>query len=262
MRVMLTRRSLWVLVLMSACGQSPPAVMSAPTPPATSAEPAARPLELPAPPPAGVKQYDAQTLFKNVAVVAAGFSHDGTKALASLDASGVFNLYAIPTAGGEPQRLTTSTESQFAVGYFPADDRLLYTQDTGGNELSHLYVLEGQQAKDLTPGDKVKANFVGWSGDGAWFWASTNERDPKVFDVYRYAAKGYQRELVFTNKGEWGIGDVSRDGRWLALGKNRTNADSDIYLVDLKKKGAAPRLITAHKGDVENNAFGFAPDSK
>lgn len=262
---MLTRRSLSVLVLASACGGSPPAVAPTPTPPtntaATTTEPAPRPAE-PPPRPPGVKQYDAATLFKNVAVFTAGFSHDGSKALVSMDSSGVFNLYAIPAAGGEPERLTTSTESQYAVGYFPDDDRLLYSQDAGGNELDHLYVLDGHDAKDLTPGDKVKASFIGFSGDGTQFWASTNERDPKAFDVYRYVTKGYQRELVFTNKDAWSIDAVSRDGHWLALGKNRTNADSDVYLVDLKKPKAAPRLITPHKGNVANGAFGFSPDSK
>jgi len=259
---MLIRRSLSVLILVSACGKSPPAVAPTPSPPAAGAEPAARPTDRPAPRPPGVKQYDAATLFKNVSVFAAGFSHDGTKVLVSMDSSGVYNVYAIPTAGGAPERLTSSTESQFAVGYFPADDRLLYTQDTGGNELSHLYVLEGKQVKDLTPGDKVKASFVGFSRDGAWLWVSTNERDPKAFDLYRYAAKGYQRELVFTNKDAWSIGDVSRDGRWLALGKTRTNADSDIYLVDLKKPRAAPKLVTPHQGNVQNVAFDFTPDGK
>jgi len=74
---------------------------------------------------------------------------------------------------------------------------------------------------DLTPGDKLKATFGGFSADGTWFWASTNERDPKAFDVYRYNAKDYRRELMFTNKDAWNIGDVSDDGRWLALGKSR-----------------------------------------
>jgi len=253
---MITRRILPVLALVCACGgSSPPGAIP-------TAEPAP-----PAPRPPGVKQYDAATLFKNVAVIPAGFSHDGSKALVSTDLFGVFNLYWIDTAGGELQRLTKSNESQFAVGYFPADDRVLYSQDTGGNELNHLYVYEalssdGDHVTDLTPGDKTKANFVGFSRDGAWFWVTTNERDPKAFDVYRYATKGYRRELVFTNNDAWAIGDVSRDGRWLALGKTRTNADSDIYLVDLKKPAAAPRLITKHKGDVQNVAFGFAPDSK
>jgi dipeptidyl aminopeptidase/acylaminoacyl peptidase len=247
-----------VFALLCACGGSPAPV--APTPPVATTEspaPAAKPQR-----PPGVKQYDAATLFKNVSVFAAGFSHDGSKALVSTDASGVFNLYAIPTSGGEPQRLTTSTESQFAAGYFPADDRLLYTQDSGGNELSHIYVLDGQQATDLTPGDKTKASFVKFSGDGKWFWIATNERDPKTFDLYRYSAKDYKRELVFTNKEAWQIGDVSRDGRWLALSKPRTNADSDIFLVDLNKPKTAPKLITAHKGDIQHNVYGFAPSSK
>jgi dipeptidyl aminopeptidase/acylaminoacyl peptidase len=255
---MRTCRILSIVVLAFACGGSPPATPTTPTEPAPeAAAPEAR-----APRARGVKQYDAATLFKNVVVLASGFSHDGSKVLASMDTSGVFNLYAIPTAGGEPQRLTTSSESQFPVGYFPADDRVMYTQDTGGNELNHLYVLDGQQAKDITPGDKTKASFMRFNADGSAFWVMTNERDPKAFDVYRHSSKDYKRELVFTNKEAWAVGDVSRDGRWLALVKTRTNADADIYLVDLRKPAAAPKLITTDKGDAQARVFGFAPSSK
>ena len=256
-------RTLPALLVLAACGghtAPPPALPVAEVPtPASTAPPAA---EKAPPPPAGVKQYDAATLFKNVGVVPAGLSHDGSKALVSMDTSGVFNLYAIPTAGGEPQRLTSSDTSQFAVSYFPDDDRVLYSQDGGGDELSHLYVLDGVQAKDLTPGAKVKAMFGGFSSDGTWFWASTNERDPKAFDVYRYAAKDYKRELLYTNRDGYEVGDVSEDGRWLALGKPRSNADSDVFLLDLKKPKAAPKKITAHQGDALCSVEGFAPDGK
>jgi len=244
------RRITCVLLLASACGGSPPTSPSTTPATATTARPS------------NVKQYDAATLFKNVGVVPAGFSHDGSRALVSMDSSGVYNLYAIPTAGGEPQRLTTSTESQFAESYFPADDRLLYSQDTGGNELDHLYVLDGQTARDITPGDKTKAMFLRFSRDGAWFWVTTNERDPKVFDLYRHSARDYQRELVFTNTQAWSIGDISRDGRWLALGKSINNANSDIYVVDLQKPGAEPKRITPHQGDAIHNVYGFTPDGK
>src|SRR3954452_21018547 len=117
---MLTYRRLLVLVL-AACGSTPSAVTPAPAPAVVATPEPAKP-PAPTTTPAGVKQYDAATLFKNVGVVAAGFSRDGSKALVSTDASGVYNLYAIPTAGGEPERLTTSGESQFAVSYFPGDD--------------------------------------------------------------------------------------------------------------------------------------------
>jgi len=66
--------------------------------PAAPASPPAEPAPVPAPSspaPLGPKQYDAATLFKNVGIRAAGFSHGGSKALVSTDESGVL-LESIP----------------------------------------------------------------------------------------------------------------------------------------------------------------------
>lgn len=248
-----------LFAVLVACGGSKHPVEMAPPMPAES-----RPAEIAPPVSASkTKRYDAATLFKNTAVAAANFSHDGSRILVAMDTSGVFNLYALPTAGGEPVRLTESKESQSPQAYFPADDRLLYSQDTaGGNEISHLWVLDGKTAKDLTPGDKTKAEFLGFSGDKQWFWVMTNERDPKAFDAYRYAAKDYKRELVYTNKAADSVSDVSHDGKWLVFAKTRTNADNDLYLVDLAKPKAAPKLVTKHTGNVQHDVFGFTPNSK
>jgi hypothetical protein len=38
--------------------------------------------------------------------------------------------------------------------------------------------LDGSE-RDLTPGEKMKANFLGWSRDRKSFFFSTNERDPR-----------------------------------------------------------------------------------
>ena len=64
------------------------------------------------------------------------------------------------------------------------------TADKGGNEINHLFVRElSGESRDLTPGDKAKAEFVGWSADHKYFYVATNERDPKAFDLYRYARR-------------------------------------------------------------------------
>src|ERR1043165_10207170 len=89
---MSTLRLLSVLALFCACGGSPAPVAPTPAPPAATTE---TPPPKPARPP-GVKQYDAETLFKNVGVVAGGFSHDGSQALGSLDISGTVNISAGP----------------------------------------------------------------------------------------------------------------------------------------------------------------------
>ena len=85
----------------------------------------------------------------------------------------------------------STTNATSGISYFPDDDRFLYTADEGGNELNHVYVREpGGAVEDLTPGENLRARFVGWSGDKSHFYIMTNERDPKHFDLYRYVAAG------------------------------------------------------------------------
>ena len=78
--------------------------------------------------------------------------------LYSSNQTGVINLYEVPVAGGEPVALTASTtDSLYALGYFPKDGRVLYTADQGGNELNHVYVREVDgTVKDLTRGTSTR----------------------------------------------------------------------------------------------------------
>jgi prolyl oligopeptidase len=208
-------------------------------------------------------RYTAAQFYETTSVRGGSFSHDESKLLISTNETGVFNVYAQPTSGGPRTPLTKSTtDAMYAVSYFPNDDRFLYLSDQGGNELDHLFVVEADgTAKDLTPGEKLKANFQGWSGDRKHFYVATNERDPQAFDLYRYAADGYARELLFQNDAKWTLGSVSKDGRWLSLTKIRNNADSDVHLADLADAKAEPRHVTPHQGDIEHGAMGFTADS-
>ena len=232
-------------------------------PPAPAAE-----AEAPAPEVAEViPRYPAETFFETTSYSMVGssafaFSPDNTALLVSSDESGVFNAYRLPVDGSPATALTDSDDNAvFAVSWFPADERILYTYDSGGNELNHIVVreLDGSY-QDLTPGEAVKAQFVRWSADGNSFYLTTTERNGASFDLYRYSTDGYERELVYENPG-FQISDLSADGRWLALDKPRTSADSDIYVVDLASDGAEPILVTEHEGNVEHVTFGFGADS-
>lgn len=212
--------------------------------------------------------YSAAAFFQTTAYgmsspAGLGFSPDGRSILIWNDASGVINAYALSIEGGAAVPLTASTtNATFAVSYFPSDERVLVSADQGGNELNHLYVRERDGAlRDLTPGENLKAAFLGWRRDGAKFWVTSNERNPQVFDLYEYDAANYERRRVFENPG-MEIADISRDGRWLALVRPRTAADSNLYLVDLTASGPArePRLITEHTGNINYTAYEFTPD--
>ena len=207
-----------------------------------------------------VQQYTVEQLYENDRFVGASFSHDNTRLLVSSDLTGVFNAYAIPVAGGEPVALTTSTtDGIFAASFFPNDDRVLYTQDEGGNELSHLFVLETDGTiRDITPGEELVASFAGWAHDLASFFVVTNERDARFFDLYEYQADGYEREMVYENTEGYDVGAISRDERYLALVKPYTTSNIDIFLHD-RETGTTVN-ITAHEGDVVNSPADFTPD--
>jgi len=242
-------------LLLAGCGPEPK--------PAAPAAVAATPPPAPPPP----TQYDAEAFFATTSYqMPAGYawSADDKQLLVSSDETGIFNVYGLTAAGEGKQPLTASTtDSTYAVSWFPADGRALFTADSGGNEINHLYVREADGAtRDLTPGDKVKAEFFGWSADKQHFFVTTNERKPEAFDLYRYAAKDYARTLVFKNEEAWQVAEVSPDDRYLALVKPRTSADADVYLLDLSVKKHAPQLVTKHEGNVTHSVYAFTHDSK
>lgn len=123
------------------------------------------------------RQYTIEQFMDTVRLGGASFSADEKQVLFHSNKSGIFNVYSISTAGGEAKQLTNSTkESTFAVSYFPKDSRFIYTYDKGGNENSHLYLgSDDGSERDLTPGEKTKANFIGWSHDRkSFFFPPTN----------------------------------------------------------------------------------------
>lgn len=208
------------------------------------------------------KRYTIEQFMATTSVNGASFSRDEKQVLFNSNSSGIFNAYVLPVGGGTPRALTSSTtDSTYAVGFFYNDDRILFTRDQGGNEQNHMYVRELDGAeRDLTPGAKLKAAFAGWQPDGKAFYVSTNERDPKYFDLYRYDAQTYARTLVYQNETGRTVSAISRDGRYLALDKPNTTADSDVYLYDVQTRET--KHISRHQGTASYSAEDFDPDSK
>jgi prolyl oligopeptidase len=244
----LSRSLALLLSTLVACGQPPSAVNTKDEPLAVETQPSSYTPE----------QFYATRSYNGNAI-----NHNGTALLVASDETGVFNLYRSSLDGKNWQQLTQSdSNALLPLDWFPQDDRILYTSDQGGNELHHIFVLETDgKVVDLTPGDQLKAGFIGWSQDGA-LWLTSNERDAKFFDLYRYDSNTYQRSLSFTNPGGFELAAISANGRYLALKKNRNNADNDLYLVDLQQPEQSPIHLTPHEGNVSFQIHGFSRDSQ
>ncbi|MEP6920728.1 MAG: S9 family peptidase [bacterium] len=210
-----------------------------------------------------VKPYTIEQFMNTVRIGGSSFSSDEQSVLFHSNKSGIFNVYSVPTAGGQPSQLTSSVkESTYAVSYFPTDARILYTYDHGGNENSHLYVreLDGSEL-DLTPGDKVKSGFLGWSQDRKSFFFSSNERDARFFDIYEMPIADFKPVLVYKDETGLNFGDISNDKKFIAFQKSGGSpADADVYLYNTATKQL--KNITAHTGDVSSSPQAFDPNSK
>ena len=138
------------------------------------------------------KQYTIDQFLNTTSISGASFSADESRILFSSNKTGIWNVLF---DSGDRRRVDADhqVDDRFDLRrlLFPKDDRILFTRDQGGNELNHLYVLKDGQERDLTPGEKLKAQFAGWTPDGGAFFVASNERDPRYFDIYRYDAGTY-----------------------------------------------------------------------
>jgi dipeptidyl aminopeptidase/acylaminoacyl peptidase len=207
------------------------------------------------------KQYTIEQFLNTTSIGGASFSPDEARLLFSANKTGIWNAYTVPVTGGAWTPVTSSTtESTYAVSFFPMDDRILITRDQGGNELNHLYVRTPTgEERDVTPGEKLKATFMQWTPDGSAFYVQTNERDPKAFDIYRYDSKSYARALLFENKDGYYPAQVSDDGKWVSLSKVNSTNDEDIYVWSAASKQMTH--VSPHQGQATASPTGFDPSS-
>ena len=116
-------------------------------------------------PPKIVQTYTVEQFYKTTNYSLADFAADENALMINSNQSGIYNGYLLPMDGKEAQPITQSIkESVFMIGYLPDGLSYLYSSNKGGDENDHIFLqVPGAEAKDLSPGDKVKANFMHWA---------------------------------------------------------------------------------------------------
>jgi dipeptidyl aminopeptidase/acylaminoacyl peptidase len=200
-----------------------------------------------------VQKYTIEQFYKNLEIYGGSFSYDETKLLVTSNETGIFNLFSIPVDGSDHEQLTNSTvESIFAISYFPEDGRILYSADKGGNEISHIYLLEMDgTAKDLTPWEEAKSNFFGWARDDKSFFFSSNKRNPKFFDLYEMDIETFTPTMIYQNDEGLNVSSISKNKQYFVLTKSITTSNNEMYLYN--RESEELKHISQHEGDAEYN---------
>ncbi len=209
-----------------------------------------------------VEQYTVEQFYANKDVFGGSFSADETRLLVTSNETGIYNAYAIPVVGEDPVQLTRSEEeSIFAVSYFPEDDRILYSSDQGGNEISHIYLrnVDGS-TDDLTPVEGAISNFGGWTRDNRSFYFISNQRDRRFFDLYLMDIERMESRMIYENNEGLNVASVSAEGRYMALVKSITTSNNEMYLFD--RETGELKHISEHEGDAMYNPQDFSLDSQ
>ena len=209
-----------------------------------------------------VPQYTIEQFMNTSVMFGASFAPDERTVLVTSDRSGVFNVWEVPAQGGAPRQATTSTtDGIFAIGFLPGERRFMYNQDRGGNENDHLYLQAADgTVRDLTPGDSLKAVFYDWSADDKSFFFGSNARDRRYFDVFAMPIATLTPRELFRDTVGYTVGAISGDGRWLALTREITTQNNDMYLRD--GRSGAIRHISPHTGEVQHAPQAFSPNGR
>jgi dipeptidyl aminopeptidase/acylaminoacyl peptidase len=208
-----------------------------------------------------VAQYSIEQFYKSTNVGGGSISSDDQKLLVNSNESGIYNAYEIDIASGQKKALTTSTkESVFGNDYVPGSTAFIYSSDKGGNENDHLFLQKGDgKAKDLTPGDKEKAGFFGWSRNNKELYYSSNKRDPRFFDLYKMDTTSWKPSLIYKNDKGFDVGALSDNERYLALVETITTSANNIYLADQQTKQL--KKLNADSTESSNSPLQFSTDN-
>ena len=212
--------------------------------------------------PRDVKQYSIEQFYKSTQVGGGSISSDDSKLLVSSNESGIYNAYEIDIASGQKKALTNSTkESVFANDYVPGTANFIYNADKGGNENDHLFLQKTDSTvKDLTPGEKEKASFWGWSRDNKFLYYSSNKRDPRFFDLYKMDTATWTPILVYKNESGYDVNAISDDEQYMALVQPITTSSSNLYLLNQQTRQL--KKLNSDSIESNNGPLQFSLDNK
>jgi len=205
-----------------------------------------------------MKTYTIGQMMDNESVAGGSFSPDKSKLLVSSNRSGIYNMYTVPTSGGDMMPVTQSDSSSvFAISYFPKDARMLFRMDNNGDEIYHIFVRDTDGShKDLTPEEGARSLFYQWSEDKTAFFYGSNKRDNRFVDLYKMDLESLTSKLIYQNNDGYDVGVVSPDEKYVALSKSINTNDSDLYLYNLE----SDELMQINKTQSGNAPQDFSPD--
>ncbi len=188
------------------------------------------------------------------------FSPDGSKIAFVSNLTGLPQIWAVSSAGGWPDLLTSLDDPIGSVRWSPDGEWLAFSLAPGGGMNQQVYIVrpDGTGMKRLTSGGK-ETNWLGeWSDDSLWLTLASNVESASSMDAYLLSVPGADRRLAARNPGIGSLSDVSDDLARGLLYRMQSRGDDNLYLIDFAS--GQETLLTPHEGP---GSFGgsLSPDA-
>jgi dipeptidyl aminopeptidase/acylaminoacyl peptidase len=202
--------------------------------------------------------YEFARYLKIRSAWGASWSPDARRVSFLTEITGVPQVWEVSAEGlSWPEQLTFYEERVSGAEYSSKESRLLFGMDSGGNERTQLYLLEGGEVRDLTRAPGAIHYSGGFSPDGTRIAFSATRRNGTDFDVYVQELDG-EPEMIWEVSGYHTVSDWSSDGSFLLVSRHRSNLDNDLYRLTLATGEAT--LLTPHEGDARFYGACVTPD--
>ena len=261
------------ILLTGACATAPPA--DAP-PPAPAVVETAAPPAAPATPSWHAQLpplIDRNLFFDDPEYASARISPDGRFISFRRPHKGVMNIWVKrteePFSAAKP--ITADTARPVREYFWSEDGRyILYVQDKGGNETSHIYAVDPAgaidaatgvpAARDLTPGDNVKAYIYAVpERTPNEILVGLNDRDPALHDVYRLNLTTGERKLLIRNDQNVAFYVPDLTGTIRLAVRQAPDGSNEVLRVDNNKLG---KVVLRCTFEEQCTPFRFQPDGK
>src|SRR5688572_1876630 len=200
--------------------------------------------------------------FRNPTKVAYALSPNGEYLAFMQPWENRLNIFVEKIGTGNAVRVTGAKQRDISGYAWKGDNRIVYIQDTGGDENFRLYAvgIDGSNQKDLTPFEKVRAQIIDrLERNENEILVGLNKRLPRVFDVYRINVNTGEMQMVAENPGNYTGWSTDWDGK-LRIALTTDGVNNTLMFRNNETEKFAPVITTTFRETI--SPLVFTPDNK
>ena len=185
-------------------------------------------------------------------------SPDGGLLVFKSAAGGSYDLWTVPTAGGEPTRITTMAGREMSPRFSPDGRWIAFEADFGGTDVRDIYVVPsgGGETRRLTD-HPLNESGISWAPDSRRIYFNTG-----MFWDNSVAAVDIESGEI-ERVGPGGSGQLSADGATFAFTRNtrpQDDAQSNQDIWVMPAAGGDARALTPNTFDWRDSEPRWSPD--